>query len=441
MRIGRVSVLISWVLVLLVFGPSADAQPGALDPNFGNGGIVVTPEGAGYAMAVQPDGKILAAGYIDGAADGLAVARYLPNGDLDTTFGSAGIASLEPGLGQASTTTRAVAVQPDGRILLTGDDYGYIAVGRLEQDGTPDQSFGSDGLVQTPIEPRFDPAGLLVEPDGKIVVDGRGSLSGDRYTAATLARYVPDGTLDPTFGSGGIVQIRRPSLSMGRMAPGPEGTILAAVTEGYSRGPGHPASTLGVARFTSTGVFDRSFGQGGVALGAFDRNTAGSAIALQSDGRIVVAGTYVTVCCVQRQRFAVARFNADGTADSSFSHDGWTTTLFPRCLPPEAEGPSVIGTSVAVQPNGRIVVGGYLYDNQGGCGPGDADTEVALVRYQPWGARDKKFGRDGRVVTATYDGAYCFDLAVLPTYRILVVGIGSQNAHTGGMLLAQYLAT
>src|SRR5947208_13614674 len=122
-------------LALLLLGPSALAQAGSLDPNFGTGGMVIGPLGTAYAVAVQQDGRILAAGSITGA-EGLTVVRYLANGQIDASFGSSGIASV--GFGSDQVDTYGVAVQADGKIVLAGQDQagpGEVAVGRLNTDG------------------------------------------------------------------------------------------------------------------------------------------------------------------------------------------------------------------------------------------------------------------------------------------------------------------
>src|SRR5690606_19086020 len=183
---------------------------GTLDPSFGGDGQVI-PVFEGdfgttahiYDALLLPDGKILAAGYRDftpgpreQAFGGLAfVARFLPDGALDPTFGDGGATSFA--FGVLGSEMWALALQPDGKIVAVSREHLVC----LLPDGTPDPAFGADGIVETPTSRDSRPAGLLALPDGKIMVGVH--LEG-REPHAAIARYLPDGTLDPTFGDGGV---------------------------------------------------------------------------------------------------------------------------------------------------------------------------------------------------------------------------------------------
>ena len=188
---------------LLVVG-SAKAAPGVLDPSFGTGsGEVTTPIGTSAgadAIVVQPDGKIVAAGGVvqsDSSQD-FALARYEPDGTLDPTFGSAGIVQSPAG------TASAVALQPDGKIVAAGTASNQIRVARYNPDGSLDQSFGSGGVVTTAAGAfGSDAKALVLQPDGKIVVGG--DSSDGSATQFALIRYDANGSLDATFGSGGVI--------------------------------------------------------------------------------------------------------------------------------------------------------------------------------------------------------------------------------------------
>jgi uncharacterized delta-60 repeat protein len=178
---------------------------GALDPTFGDGGKVVTPyRGANArALTVQRNGRVVVAGY---NSRGLALARYLPDGRLDPTFAGDGTI----GAVVSQIFALAVAVQPDGRIVATGDhDIFRVGLARFRRNGRLDRSFGSDGVVRTRLGPGEQTLnGVVARPSGAIVAAGYtgphefGDPTVPRFVAA---RYLSDGSLDPTFGGDGKV--------------------------------------------------------------------------------------------------------------------------------------------------------------------------------------------------------------------------------------------
>ncbi|HPL87771.1 MAG TPA: delta-60 repeat domain-containing protein, partial [Deltaproteobacteria bacterium] len=182
---------------------------GSLDTTFGAGGIVITPVGINdvfYALAIQADGKIVAAGDSSNGADyDFAVARYNDDGSLDTTFGAGGIVITQVSP-ERIATVYALAIQSDGKIVaagrsnkITDDDF---AVARYDDDGSLDTTFGAGGIVITPVEGGISPdrvQALAIQADGKIVAAGYSS------SHFALVRYDEHGELDPDFGTGGIV--------------------------------------------------------------------------------------------------------------------------------------------------------------------------------------------------------------------------------------------
>src|SRR6266540_4059662 len=211
----RLLVVPAFLLALLVVFAVASAQaaPGDLDTSFGAGGKVVTDFGAGgdyaAAVAIQPNGKIVAGGDAQiGTTAAFGLARYNANGSIDTSFGSGGLVATTFGTG--NTRVNGIALQPDGKIVTAGFDKNAtefeFALARYNADGSLDTSFGSGGRVTTAISDRYDLAfAMTLQPDGKIVVVGetRGSTA-TKYDAAVV-RYTPAGALDTTFGSGGKV--------------------------------------------------------------------------------------------------------------------------------------------------------------------------------------------------------------------------------------------
>jgi len=325
---------------------------GLLDPGFGSGGTVSGPRGNGDAISLQADGKILFGGgqFIEsrGARLYFTLARFHPDGRLDTSFADGGLFTGPEG------RVSDVAVQSDGKILLAGASaYGFELV-RLEPDGTPDTGFGSDGAVHTLHGANAGASAILVQPSGKIVAAGA-STPGTAPPPPppppapppppppgpppepfriTLVRYDADGSLDSTFGSAGFSDT---SLGYSARADDavlePDGKMLVVgPTDERAYGP----RRLFVARYAPDGTPDATFASGGAALAEVQPGGWRNWMALQPDGKIVVAGA-----------FGVARLRGDGTLDPTFGSGG------------VAQGP-VAALSLALQPDGRIVVGGFM---------------------------------------------------------------------------------
>ena len=193
----------------LLVGPSADAaKPGALDTTFGRAGKVITDFGqidGIYDIAVQRNGKVVAVGdsYERGTPNGtFALARYTRSGALDQTFGTGGKVTTDF---QRPSTALAVALQPDGRIVAAGGARGGVALARYNANGSLDPTFGDGGKVVTDLQSHFQWASaIVIQPDGKLVVSGSTRQLGS-YADFLVARYTASGALDQSFGNGGIV--------------------------------------------------------------------------------------------------------------------------------------------------------------------------------------------------------------------------------------------
>jgi uncharacterized delta-60 repeat protein len=285
-------------------------RPGDLDPTFGSGGKVTTDFAGGsdvaIGVALQPDGKIVAAGSATPKAtifSDFALARYNPDGSLDATFGSGGKVTTE--FTGGSDRASAVALQPDGKIVaagtaFTGTSYN-VALARYNPDGSLDATFGSGGKVTTEFTGNFDQANAVaLQPNGKIVAAGN-TGAGTSHDFA-LARYNPDGSLDATFGSGGKVttDFTGGSDQATALSLQPNGKIVAAGT----------ASTgtileFALVRYKKHGGLDPSFGSGGKVTTDFTgSNDVAWGVALQPDRKIVAVGGAGTV----NSDFALARY-------------------------------------------------------------------------------------------------------------------------------------
>jgi uncharacterized delta-60 repeat protein len=415
-------------------GGGASASPpaaGSLDTSFGTGGKVTTPIGNSsdyaYAIALQPDGKIVVAGASsNGSNDDFALARYNPDGSLDTTFDGDG--KVTTAVGSGGDVAYAVALQADGKIVVAGSSHNGsnldFAIARYKANGLLDTSFGASelcppppglctlipgtGIVTTAVGGSHDGAyAIALQPDGKIVVAGFSDIGGNNDFA--LARYNPNGSLDTTFHTDGKVTTAVGiNLDSARaIALQADGKIVVA---GFSDIGGN--YNFALARYNPDGNLDTAFGGDGKVTTAVGGDNGAYAIALQPDGKIVAAGySFVT-----NNDFALARYNPDdGSLDTSFDTDGIVTTA--------VGGSHDFARAITLQPDGKIVVAGY--SNIGG------NSNFALARYNPNGSLDMSFDGDGKVTTVvgggSDDGAYA--IALQPDGKIVAVGPSEISAN------------
>jgi uncharacterized delta-60 repeat protein len=321
---------------------------GSLDGSFGNGGRVVTPVTANddeaLAVAIQPDGKIIAAGYaqtnpVNSSFVDFAIVRYHPNGTLDTSFDGDGIfiTSFD-----RNDLAYAVAIQPDSKILASclsqNEDFSQTTAVmlRLNADGTLDTTFDADGKLYFSVSGFDTFIDINVQPDAKIVVSG---VSGGE--GALLGRFNADGSLDTTFdGDGRAVFIA--NVQFTETVTQNDGKIVAV---GYTTGQNFPV----IARFNPNGSLDNGFSNGGDGFEIVplpgEQSTEFNSVALQTNGKIIAVGG--------TNDFHIARFNTDGTLDYSlWGTGGIVTTDF-------SSGSSDSPQAVKIQANGKIVAAGW----------------------------------------------------------------------------------
>jgi len=427
---------VSWLamMLLVALGP-AHADPGSVDPSFGDQGVVTTPIGlASHARDVvrQADGKLVVVGLTgDDAGDfttrDFALVRYHADGSLDTSFGTGGVTVTD--FGGFEDTALAAAIQPDGKILAAGWGWRFgaspnpfdIAVARYETDGSLDPTFGLGGLAVTPIgTSRSSGRDVVVQADGRIVVAGDGILGSG--AGAVVARYLASGAPDPDFGTDSTFIYRPPGSDHARahgVALLPDGTILVA---GTARIDGDWYITL--TRLLPGGTLDPTFGSGGIALGpeTYSGLNRGNGIVLQPDGKILVAAD---------ASHEITRFNADGSLDTAFGTDG--TTSMDR-------GAAHFGTRL--QADGRIVTIGYGHQNHIDRALPRAVT-FAIGRYLSDGTPDPSFGTDGiasPVVNTAFAeprllGAFGWATVAEGPNAMIAVG-AAQHAELGFLTLA-----
>lgn len=312
---------LSFGVLLFSFSFEPLAAPGDLDPTFGSGGLVInqfSPISAFNSVTVQPDGKIIAAGSSSGY---LLVVRYNTNGTLDNSFGIGG--SLITDIAHSGSE---IALQQGGKIVVVGYFNYDFAVVRLNADGSPDQSFGNGGRFVLDIDAQDGAGALAIQPNGKIVVTGMscGATNAPLTCDISLFRLNATGTLDKTFGSGGWVRYGNSDWAdyAHSLAIQEDGRIVVGGSSGrYYSGGMHPQLTI--LRFLNNGSLDLSFGAGGVIIngGLGDASNVNS-ILLQTDGRIVAVGeTYNPF-----DSFQLARYSPDGSSDASFGNSGYVLT-------------------------------------------------------------------------------------------------------------------
>jgi uncharacterized delta-60 repeat protein len=431
-RLIAVAVALGAVAAAVFAAVSIGATAGGLDTSFGGDGKVVTNltrrDDAASALAIQADGKIVVAG------DGIA--RYNSDGTLDTSFSGDG--KLMTGF-----VASAVAIQADGKIVVAGwagvqsgrGPYdATFALTRYNRDGTLDARFGVKGKVRTDFTAGWDGAsGVAIQADGRIVVVGTAGSGPD--TKFALARYNSDGTLDASFGGDGKVVTDFTAWRDGAkgVAIQADGRIVVVGIAGEGQVRVMSASRwarwrpldakFALARYNSDGTLDASFGvKGKVKTDFTSGSDSANGVAIQADGKVVAAGEAGNSS--GRPKFALARYNSDGTLDATFGVNGRVRTY--------VNGRGSAANGVAIQADGKIVAAGVAAANAG---------NFALARYNSDGTLDASFGANGRVMTdftPRSDGAA--GVAIQADGRIVAAGWADSGRAKMKVALARYLA-
>jgi uncharacterized delta-60 repeat protein len=434
-----VMLVVALTVLIATANPGATA-PGDLDPTFDGDGKVTTnflPVDEARGVAIQADGKIVAAGVAicppcatPFTPHRFAVARYNRDGSLDPTFDGDGKVTTD--FDAREDEAFAVAIQGDGKIIAAGSAFGPeaqdFALARYNPDGSLDVTFGGDGMVTSDFAGGNDRArAVIIQPDGKIVAAGVAfsaaclPCDGPASYNFGLARYNPDGSLDPTFGFVG----RQVTDFVG----GPDearGVVIQADGKIVAAGvsicdpcvlPVIPVPhDFALVRYNSDGSLDTTFDGDGRVTTDFDRNDDEAwGMALQPDGKIVAAGSATQSSGARL--FALARYATNGSLDTAFDGDGKVTTQFS-----EDDG----ARAVAIQRDEKIVAAGFTFLVSG-------QSVFALARYNTNGSLDTIFGGDGRVTTdfGTFDHANA--VALQGDGKIVAAGFSD-----GDFALARY---
>ncbi len=440
---GRQLVILVTVVVI-TSSTLALAQAGQLDSTFGTGGVFTTnftqPDSTmATAVAIQSDGKIVIGG---STPNGGALARLNTNGTLDSSFGTGGIVNNTFG---ADGPVVAVVIQPDGKIVASAEGFLGGSVGRFNSDGSLDTTFGNGGFA---VSKSLDSgpgvlSALALQSDGKILVTGAG----------LIGRYTSEGQLDPTFGNSGIAALTFPiAIAMTLQSDGKILVVtgLRAPSELFGS-PNLPGTQPGaIARYNTNGSLDKSFGISGQAACV----ASATAIAIQSNGKIVVAGAApsalltftsdgITVADNQTG-FGVVRYNSNGSVDTTFNPGagfgagGGVITGFGSSFP--AGG----AFALAIQSNGEIVVAGQAGVGTNG-GLGFASSSFVLAHYTTTGQLDTNFGTNGTVITTLNPGPISFVSALVLQSDGKIVAAGNtgttaRGGFTDNFAVARYLS-
>ena len=433
---------------------------GSLDNTFGNGGIVTLATSSTYSIvqsvAIQSDGKIIAVGTISPNTINLdryfynngkmCLVRFTTNGSLDNNFG---IITTTVGGKKTCLDDRgnATAIQSDGKIIVAGTSDQKYALIRYNTNGSLDATFGIGGIVATEIW--YSINSIAIQSDGKILAAGQGSQG--------LIRFNSNGSLDATFGNGGTAIISGDAIANAVTIQNDGKIIVACFSQS--------GAYISLLRFTANGTLDSSFGFNGIANKS---GLGGLALAIQSDGKIAVAGFIekVTSTGGTTLEFALIRFNTNGSFDSTFGTDGIISTAigdfaYAEAIAIQSDGKILVAgggfvlaryttngsldntfgnngivntnisdvekvNSLVIQSDGKIIAGGYSISGS------DFALNLTVVRYKTNGSLDSTFGNAG--IVATPVGNHNTDLyyikcalALQSDGKIIAAGVSAFN--------------
>jgi len=317
------------------------------------------------------------------------IASFLQNGSLETAFSGDGY--LTTSFGRYDRVWKVQLDAHDDVLALVlsgseGDGRGPHApldtvVARYLPDGSPDQSFGDGGAIRIP---RLVGSGLEIDQSGRILVAGWASAT----HRAVVSRYLPDGSLDPSFGIGGTVDLRGRGTSVSAVGSGHHGRVVVVGSEARNG-----RSRFWVVRLNDRGERARPFSGDGLATVGFGQRTRSraNAVVLRPQGKVAVAGYVLEPDGAIR--FAVARLTARGTLDPSFSLDGRVVTGFGFSGSGGVDYVEPGASDLAPVNGGRLIVAGSV-------GRPFFSGKIALARYRADGSLDPRFGHRGKVTTS-----------------------------------------
>ena len=378
-------------------------EDGSIDNTFDADGKNIATfeyESFAFSSALLPNGKILLSGYMEGGMSNysFALARFNSDGSLETLTAEGG--KMTRTINDGQERAYELIVQPDNKMILVGREYTSdddFAVMRLNPDGTLDETFDTNGIVLTDIYNDDEAFSAVLQPDGKIIVAGESKNFSNDYEIV-LVRYNTDGTLDNTFDGDGIVTTLTNIHCMTIDVALQDDGKIVVVTPG--------GGDFFTYRYNSDGLLDTTFDTDGIVqtdMGSgFDY---ANSVAIQADGKIVVAGYARNPANSNYYDIAIVRYNSDGSLDNTFDGDGKLITSM--------AGGNDKANDVVIQPDGKILVaGGY-----------GVDADFYILRYNEDGSLDNTFHADGKVFT-DIGVSLAFSICLQPDGKILAAGIG-----------------
>jgi len=384
---------------------------GSIDSTFGNNGIaktIISNYSSGWDIDLQTDGKILVAGYAgDGASYGSVVVRYTSNGVLDTTFNQTGYVLTYFGRDNKGA---GVLVQPDGNIIVAGTSDKNFVITRYNTNGILDTSFGLGGYFSFSFRGWEEAYEVALDSKNRIVTLGPGIVSRNKY----------DGKQDISFDKNGRLNERYCNIDNGTGALALQNDNSILIGGSYDSSYFTNSFRLfRITRYLENGSIDESFGNDGSASTGFYYNDVVNSIALQPDGKIIAAGQ-TTTSSTNIRAFALARYNTDGSLDNSFDSDGKVITNV---------GGYNGANSVKIQPDGKIIAAGTT------------DNNFAIIRYNINGSLDLSFDSDGIAITDFGSDGYesATAIAIQKDGKILAAGkTRISNTNNYAFALSRY---
>jgi uncharacterized delta-60 repeat protein len=412
---------------------TAFAADGDLDPDFAGTGKTLTDfqygGSIGSSVVVQPDGKAVVSGlvYNENFEQIWGIARYNVDGTLDQTFGTGGKTTVD--FKAYYTWKIDIKLQSDGKIVLGGsvlvDPQYDFGIARLNSNGALDQTFGNGGKVTFDVSAAGFGAGygdgimgIALQNDGKIVACGYAPGQSGFFDFAVI-RVNPNGTIDNTFGTAGmtIVDFQNTEDLGNDVAIQADGKIIVvgtASTPTYQR-------DFAAIRLNTDGTLDATFGTGGKVTVNFNSLDEGNAVAIQSDGKIVMGGV-VGADSIATSDFGLARLNLDGSLDQAFGTGGRTTTNF-------LDGIDQI-FDLLIQPDGKMVAAGSVTSDISDV---ERYVDYGIARYLPSGALDSGFGTGGKVHTDFGGADYGQGIALGPDCKLVASGYSWDLVYGGDL--------
>jgi len=397
-----------FTLFMMTLNLAAMAQPGALDPMFNGTGYVTHSISNTWsypmALCVTPEGEILTGGYkrdttVNPTVLTLMILRYHSDGSLDQGFGTGGIVGTD-----FYCTANDITIQSDGKILVAGTSKTgsqtktSFTLLRLNPDGSFDESFGQGGIVQDTLGSWASAVSIL--PDGRILAAGAGYTTGSTsFPFFLLARHHADGTPDTTFGNAGFITTQiwkcTGAYILG-MVVQPDGKILLGDEVMIGR------YCMAMLRYNPDGSLDPGFGTGGLVLDSAGLRNGCYKLAVQPNGKILVPG-YVYLTDLTHPQYSLFRYHPDGSRDSTFHGDGHDI------------GEGGAAYDIMIQQDGKIVT----------CGNRKNDSTIKrgiVKRYLSTGDPDPGFGTEGTADLDIEKPGGMIKLAPAPDGKIVTTG-------------------